>query len=147
MDSHSDMEPIYLLDLDLDGLMLEITSESSHDYFIRKVYCAILNRIKNRCNDPYDVCDIAAFLCVSERTLYRRLKEKNKSYFEIKDDIRKIYAIYLLSKETHTIEFISKSLSLKSSSSFAQTFKRWYGCTPKKMITQLRKNTKQELIL
>lgn len=118
----------------IDSLIFEISVEYNNDVFLVNIYTIILNRIKQKKIDPFDIAEVSSCLFISERTLHRRLKEKKSTYFKIKDDIRKKYSSHLLYSQEYTIERLSQLSFFGSSSSFIESFKRWHGCTPKKWI-------------
>ncbi len=122
----------------IDTLIYEIRIEYGNDLFLVSVYTIILNKIKQHSIDPFDITEVSSCLFISERTLHRRLEKKGSTYFKIKDEIRKKYSVHLLSSQKYTIKKLSELLFFGSPSSFIESFKRWYGCTPKKWI----KNTK-----
>jgi len=113
----------------------EVSSEYGNSIFLIKIYTVIFNRIKQDSIDPFNISEVSSCLCVSERTLYRRLKEQGLTYFRIKDEIRKKYSVHLLSSQKYTVKELSELLFFSSSSSFIESFKRWHGYTPKKWNT------------
>ncbi len=113
-------------------LFLGVDQKESIDPFIKNIYSIFIARIAEGNEFPFDSRAICSHLHISKRTLYRRLKKRKKTYLQVKDDIRRKYATCLLSSNTYTVDYISQLLCFKSSSAFIQSFKRWYGCTPKK---------------
>jgi len=118
----------------IDNFINEKGIKYSNNAFLERTYRTILNRIKKRRTYPFNIYEVSSNLFISERTLHRRLKEQGSTYFKIKDDIRKKYAIYLLSLNKYTTKQISEFLFFRSSSSFIVSFKRWYFCTPQEWI-------------
>lgn len=116
-------------------LIYEISTEHEDNIFLVRVYVTVLNRIKCSDVDPFNISEVSSFLCVSERTLYRRLKKQGLTYFRIKDEIRKKLSVNLLSSQKYTVKELSELLFFSSPSSFIESFKRWYGYTPKKWNT------------
>ncbi|ODS22543.1 hypothetical protein AB835_13585 [Candidatus Endobugula sertula] len=116
----------------IDSIIGDVSVEYDRDFFTKKILITILSEIKNSNNNPFDVCKVSSVMNLSERTFYRRLKDIDKTYVEVKDEVKRRYAFYLLNSEHYTIKQISKLLFFKSSSAFIHAFKRWYGCTPKK---------------
>ncbi|MEJ2042315.1 MAG: AraC family transcriptional regulator [Reinekea sp.] len=102
------------------------------DDFLRSVFLVIIKKINSNSKNPFDLHGVCSSLCVSERTLYRRLRDRKMTYLGVKDEIRKPYALFLLSFEGCTVDQVSKFLFFRSSSAFIESFKRWYGYTPKK---------------
>lgn len=116
----------------IERFISEITNKYKKRLFLEKLLSIVFNRISSGRENPFNISEISNSLNVSERTLYRRLNEIEISYFEIKDEVRKKYCVYLLSLDKYTVNEISCFLFFKDSSHFIQSFKRWYGCTPKK---------------
>jgi AraC-like DNA-binding protein len=73
---------------------------------------------------------VAASLCLSVRTLRRRLQKEGTTYAALCDAIRESTAERLLSHRHLPIEHIAGRLGYAEPSSFIQAFKRWKGCTP-----------------
>ncbi|TQF66201.1 helix-turn-helix domain-containing protein [Pseudoalteromonas luteoviolacea] len=116
----------------IDRLINEVKVKFSDNAFLIKVYSIMINKFKRSRYISFNVSEISSCLFISERSLYRRLKEQGTTYFKIKDEIRKRYSIHLLSSKNYTIKKISKLLYFRSTSAFIYRFKSWYGCTPKK---------------
>ncbi len=109
----------------------DIKIDHDDDLFLIKVYEAMLTTIKDYDSERFNASKVSSFLFISERTLHRRLNEKNISYLKIKDEVRKKLSIYLLCSERYAIKEISHFLKFNSPASFVVSFKRWYFCTPK----------------
>ncbi|MEM1399769.1 MAG: AraC family transcriptional regulator [Pseudomonadota bacterium] len=77
------------------------------------------------------VATIAKSLGFSVRTLQRRLFERNTSFDELVDDIRKDWARRYLEDERLTISDIAYLLGYGELSSFTRAFQRWTGDTPR----------------
>lgn len=77
-----------------------------------------------------DMRAVAASLCMSERTLRRRLQEEGATFAEISDDARRTMAEHLLSLPRLSIEQIASQLGYAEAASFIHAFKRWRGQTP-----------------
>lgn len=76
------------------------------------------------------VANIAAQLCLHERTLHRRLREHNTTFRRISEEVRSELARQLLSETTMSIKSISATLGYSDTSAFNHAFKRWTGDTP-----------------
>ncbi|MGH1439498.1 MAG: helix-turn-helix domain-containing protein [Cellvibrionaceae bacterium] len=116
----------------IDEIINDISVEYDMDFFIKRILITIFNKIKNYDDNPFNLYEVSSAMNLSERTFHRKLNMINKSYMEVKNEARKKYSIYLLSSESYTINQISKFLFFKNTSAFIHSFKRWYGCTPKK---------------
>lgn len=99
-----------------------------------KIHRIFLERIKNNSADPFSFHKVCCSLHLSERSLYRRLREEGVSYLEVKDKFRQAYAAFLLSTGDYTVTEVSNLLFFKNTSYFVQFFKRDYGQTPKKWM-------------
>ncbi len=87
--------------------------------------------------------DLSVFLCLTPRTLRRKLAEQGVSFREILKELRCSAAKKLLIETQLTIEDIAYSIGFSDPSNFRAAFKKWTGHTP----SLLRKNpafTKQE---
>lgn len=73
------------------------------------------------------VANIAAQLCLHERTLHRRLREHNTTFRRISEEVRSELARQLLSETTMSIKSISATLGYSDTSAFNHAFKRWTG--------------------
>lgn len=69
-------------------------------------------------------------LGMSERSLHRRLADKNISYGMILDKVRDQRARYLLDNTSLSIQQIADMLDFSETSSFSRAFKRWGGLSP-----------------
>ncbi|UAL43285.1 AraC family transcriptional regulator [Shewanella inventionis] len=72
----------------------------------------------------------ASQLNVSKSTLIRRLRQENTSFKQIIEELKKRYAIRLLTQTDQKIDVISIQLGYEDVSNFSRTFKRWFGCSP-----------------
>ncbi|WP_323123038.1 AraC family transcriptional regulator [Burkholderia alba] len=74
---------------------------------------------------------IAAQLCMSERTLRRRLADQGVSYQTMIDNIRQKRAFTLLSNPRLSIEDVAHEVGFSDSHNFRRAFKRWTGHGPR----------------
>lgn len=74
---------------------------------------------------------VAAQLCVSTRTLQRRLSDEGCQFQDIVDALRQERAIDYLSQRSISQEDIASLLGYAEPSAFYRAFKRWTGKTPK----------------
>ena len=77
--------------------------------------------------------ELAKQLHISAATVRRRLTQQGSSYKQIKDDVRRDVAIYLLSRN-HSLDDVAFQSGFLESTSFFRAFKRWTGSTPKAYI-------------
>jgi AraC-like DNA-binding protein len=73
---------------------------------------------------------LAVTLCVSERTLQRRLTERGLSYRVLLDQVRYQQARELLRARRMTIEQIAVALGYSEMAAFTRAFTRWFGASP-----------------
>lgn len=76
------------------------------------------------------LCDVAAKLNLSPRTLQRRLNEKGCSFNSLLDNIRHDMAHDLLMHSETSITEISFQLGFSDLSNFIRASHRWFGSTP-----------------
>ena len=77
-----------------------------------------------------DMEEVAAVLCMSERTLRRRLLKEGTTFAALCDEIRRSTAEQLLSCSHLPIAHIAGHLGYAEAASFIHAFKRWKGRTP-----------------
>ena len=74
---------------------------------------------------------VAQLLCISTRSLQRRLQEEGVSYSDLVDRCRCKAACELLAHTQQPIQDIASSLGYRDASSFARAFRRWTGIAPR----------------
>ena len=74
--------------------------------------------------------DIAESLCMTSRTLRRRLDAEGTSYSDLLTDVRRALAVDYLSATQFSAEEIASALGFSDAVSFRHAFKRWTGVTP-----------------
>jgi AraC-like DNA-binding protein len=79
----------------------------------------------------HTLAEIADQLCMTPRTLRRKLHGLNTSYQAIVEDVRKTLAIRYLSTTVFTTEVIAERLGYSDAANFRHAFKRWTGRSPK----------------
>lgn len=80
---------------------------------------------------------IATQLCMSERTLRRRLADQGVSYQAVIDTIRKKRAFTLLSNPRLSIEDVAHAVGFSDSHNFRRAFKRWTGHGPREAFNAI----------
>ncbi|MDR5799151.1 MULTISPECIES: AraC family transcriptional regulator [Caballeronia] len=88
--------------------------------------------------------EVASQLCMSARTLRRRLETMETSYSEILDGVRRSLAIRYVSTTQMTTECIAERLNYSDAANFSHAFKRWTGHAPRAYRT--RAVTEQQTI-
>lgn len=77
-----------------------------------------------------DLKTVAASLCVSERSLNRRLKLAGTHFQALLDEARKTLAINMLLVRRWPLQQISNALGFTEPAAFTRAFTRWTGMTP-----------------
>ncbi|MDR6858591.1 AraC family transcriptional regulator ligand-binding domain-containing protein [Variovorax guangxiensis] len=108
--------------------------EAMQGAFVQRVKRGLLERLAK---NP-DASQLASELGVSARTLVRRLSEAGITYSEIKDELRRAHANWLLQHTELSIEGIASQLGYANSANFARKFKDWYCMAPSKMRQSMR---------
>lgn len=75
--------------------------------------------------------DIAGQLCMSKRTLQRRLQELGLEFNDLVEEIRQALAVDLVRRSPANLTEIATRLGYNESSSFTRAFRRWTGLTPR----------------
>ncbi len=81
----------------------------------------------------------AAALCISERTLQRRLQDEGTSYQDLVDATRRDLAREYLAKDQMALGQIAFLLGFADQSAFTRAFQRWHGTSPKQFRKQVPK--------
>lgn len=91
---------------------------------------------KSICNPPTQ-SEIASSLCLSQRTLRRRLEALKTSYNLLLDEVRKDMAISYLTTTRYKTEAIANLLGYSEAANFRHAFKRWTGMSPRNYADDL----------
>ena len=78
----------------------------------------------------WTLSDVASNLCMSPRTLIRKLDAEGTKFQKIRDELAKQQVIHYLAEDSLSIESIGHLMGFSDSSSFRRSFKRWFGETP-----------------
>jgi AraC-like DNA-binding protein len=73
---------------------------------------------------------VAQTLCLSPRTLQRRLQEEGTSFQQLLDDTRRELVVQYLTQPNLTLLEIAYLLGFADPSNFFRAFRRWFACTP-----------------
>lgn len=90
--------------------------------------CDRLARLGGR---PPEMEAMATELCLSVRTLRRRLQEEGTTYFALCDEVRRAFAEQLLALPHVSVETVAERLGYSEAAGFIHAFKRWTGMTPR----------------
>lgn len=91
----------------------------------------VRQQIAARSDGIADMSTVASALCMSERTLRRRLQDEGTTYLELCDRVRESMAERLLTLSRLPVDQIADRLGYSEPASFIHAFKRWKGRTPK----------------
>jgi AraC-like DNA-binding protein len=73
---------------------------------------------------------VAERLCVSSRTLKRRLQEHGASFQSLLDEARKRDSIRLLADSVLSVEQVAQRVGYSDPANFTRAFRKWTGTTP-----------------
>ncbi|MGH8431853.1 MAG: helix-turn-helix domain-containing protein [Solimonas sp.] len=74
--------------------------------------------------------DVAQQMCVSARTLKRRLRKRGLSYRRLLADTRLSRGAELLAQPGLSLEVVAGRLGYSSGANFSRAFRRWAGVSP-----------------
>ena len=86
--------------------------------------------LERRLDTPIPIETAARALCVSTRTLKRRLQEEGWNYRAVVDEVRKREALRAMSNPSLRIEDIAAMVGYTDQANFARAFRRWTGKAP-----------------
>ncbi|GAA5317353.1 MAG: hypothetical protein AseanaTS_25580 [Candidatus Pelagadaptatus aseana] len=92
---------------------------------------AIKTHLRHNIRSGQTIDAIAEEMCLSQRTLTRRLHTMNCQYRDIKDEVMMELSQDYLINTSEPIRNISGKLGYSDASNFCKAFKRWTGSTPK----------------
>lgn len=90
------------------------------------------------------VSDVARQLCMSARTLQRRLAEDGSSYQSLVDEARRQLCVRLLGETDYSLSEVSFMAGFSDQSAFTRAFKRWEGQTPRSYRIRVRSTSDQD---
>lgn len=96
---------------------------SLHDQVRRQLIC-------QDGNYP-DLNTVARQLCLSERTLKRRLQEEGLSFQALLDHVRESDSKRLLEQPQLSIEQVADAVGYRDPANFTRAFRKWVGCSPR----------------
>jgi AraC-like DNA-binding protein len=115
------------LALRADAMALQYLARIERDNVQARVREVLMQRL--RCAEPSQD-EVAEHLCMSARTLQRRLGESGTTYKKILDETRHSLALIYLCAPHHSLSEVTYLLGFSSSSSFTRAFRRWTGQSP-----------------
>lgn len=81
-------------------------------------------------NDDCCIEKVAEHLCMSKRTVQRRLHEDNTNFKDLVNYVRREQAVQLLQNAHYSLAEVGAMLGYSQLSAFSRSFKRWYGVSP-----------------
>ena len=94
------------------------------------LYLVVKAIIKHRLQDKrLSIDDVAASLCMTTRTLQRRLKEKHRTFRDVMEEARNELAQDYLTQGL-SVNLTSSRLGYKSSINFINAYKSWHNKAP-----------------
>jgi AraC-like DNA-binding protein len=118
------------LDVLIPGFLKLIEQLKPGEGFSKKVKVTMLSM-----SDPQlpDIQSISNALCLTPRTLQRRLGEENITFRKLSEELKKQVCTHLLQHESYTVSALSHVLGYSEPASFLHAFKKWFGDSPVKM--------------
>lgn len=77
-----------------------------------------------------EVDEVAQSLGVNQNQLWRKLKAEGSSFLEIRDQVKRDWALILLDDPANTVEMVAEQLRYSEPSAFRKAFKKWTGMQP-----------------
>ena len=113
----------------------EYLSEINSDDFLKEVQAQIhLQLLTDACQET-----VARALCISVRTLQRRLLDLGLTYRQVVESVKQKVAKSLLLDSKNSLNYVAEQLGFTEQSSFSRAFKRWSNMTPGQFRKQDRK--------
>jgi len=96
----------------------------------RKTTAEVRRVLIQSAGEFHDITQVAESLCMSERTLRRKLKSESNSFRAIFDEVRDLLAKEYLAKTDLIVAEIAHLLDYSETVNFRRAFIRWNGVTP-----------------
>lgn len=111
-----------------ESLLTQFRSDDSLTAQVKRLLLKQREGVDELANLTFE--EVSDVLCTTTHTLRRRLKDEGNSFQEIKDSIRKDYAIDMLSNSDFSVLELSNRLGFSEPAAFNRAFKKWTGKTP-----------------
>jgi AraC-like DNA-binding protein len=121
---HAEPRLLEVLERQLETLVSKLPEERS---FPSRVKCHMADQLLE--GEPM-MRSIAAKLCMSPRTLQRRLNDEGTSFAKLLVDLRRDLALRYLQDPRKSINEVAFLLGFLEIAAFYRAFKRWTGKTP-----------------
>ncbi len=86
--------------------------------------------LANKFEEWLEVDEVAKLLNLNPNQLWRKLKKEETSFLEIRDEIKRDWALALLEDPANTVEVVAEQLRYSDVSAFRKAFKKWTGLQP-----------------
>lgn len=120
-----------LLDKQAESLVGQLPE---HESFIGEVRDAMVKALNE---GQADAKSIARRICISERTLHRRLRESDFLFRDLLKDVRMTLAKRYVNDRNLSLTEVAMLLGYSEQSAFNRAFRAWFGKAPR----QMRKNS------
>lgn len=101
-----------------ESLLHSLQSQADYSYRICEIF--------NQCHGEFpSIEEVARTLCVSSRTLHRKLKAEGTSFMSLLQNFRFVMADQMLRTGGLPIETVARTLGYSTGSSFTRAFKAW----------------------
>jgi len=128
-------KPIATQDSLSNRQVLELLQTNEQQPFNESEFIESIERIVRRdLRNTVSLSAVASQLCMSDRTLRRRLTEHGVSYQAVLDDLRKNRALSLLNNSRLTLDEIAYEVGFSDAHNFRRAFKRWTGHGPRQAV-------------
>lgn len=115
----------------MDGAEANLESLSLESLDLPQRVAQLLDQLVAAGSGSYPtLAEVSGRLCLSTRTLKRRLRERRTSFRKIVASKRMTHAAELLARSTLSLGLVAESAGYSSKANFARAFRRWSGLTP-----------------
>ncbi len=116
-----------LFDIMHTNLSEKIAQQAETLTFFQQLEEAIFRLLSD---DECNIDKVAEQMCMSRRTLQRRLADYSVSFSQLLDNVRRHYACQLLNQTSVSMNEVALTLGYSELAAFLRAFKRWYGISP-----------------
>lgn len=108
----------------------DLFTPTAHHTASHQVRSTILDHVRDGLGVP-SMASVATALDLHPQTLRRRLRGEGTDYTELRTQVRRDVAIWMLGQPGMSVERISEALGFSESSAFIRAFRDWTGMTPR----------------
>lgn len=91
----------------------------------------------NKSQKWLDIDDVAGQLSLNKHQLWRKLKKEGTSFLDIRDHVKRDWALVLLEEPNNTVEQVAELLRYSDVSAFRKAFRKWTGLQPMQYRTEM----------